>query len=111
MGIYGDQLPNTVRLVAAGVAKRLLKDKFTSRELRGAIEHTYSTLKGSDSFYLYARHRLDISRTAAHRKDLAAGTVHVWLGVKARIRLFKLWLETMGEVDLGLDSSSITTCR
>ena len=73
MGIFGDQIANTTRLVAAGVAESLNKFRFTADELRAK-----AMLILRDEHGTYARNvtRMQhIARVASRRKEHAADLI------------------------------------
>ena len=73
MGIYGDQLPNSMRLREAGVALILDKNKFTSEEMSAKIGQLVQDGEGRFGRDVLRMKR--IANIAARRKELAADLV------------------------------------
>ncbi|KAA8905056.1 putative UDP-glucoronosyl and UDP-glucosyl transferase family protein [Sphaerosporella brunnea] len=73
MGIYGDQLPNSMRLQEAGVAECVKKETVTAPELAAKITAVVEDVNG-----LYRRNVVRMQRVAAvasRRKELAADLI------------------------------------
>lgn len=73
MGIYGDQLPNSMRLREAGVALSLNKDYFTAEEVSTKIGQLVEDREGRFGRNVLRMKR--ISNVAARRKEMAADLV------------------------------------
>lgn len=78
MGFFFDQIANTTRLVAAGVAESLNKFRFTSDELYAKAKQILIQSNGKEKDGDYLRNVLRmkrIARVAANRRTLAADLV------------------------------------
>ena len=78
MGFFFDQIANTTRLVAAGVAESLNKFHFTSDELYDKAKQILIQSNGKKNDGVYMRNALRmkrIARVAANRRNLAADLV------------------------------------
>jgi len=85
MGIFSDQIANTARLVAGGVAESLNKFTFTGDELYGKIKLIVEDKEGL--FALNSRRLRNIARVASRRKYLAADLIEeVLYDTELRIR-------------------------
>lgn len=73
MGIYGDQLPNSMRLRAAGVALSLDKSNFTAEEMSTKIGQLVQDREGRFGRNVLRMKR--IANIAARRKELAADLI------------------------------------
>ena len=73
MGIYGDQLPNSMRLREAGVALSLDKDNFTAEEASTKIRQLVEDRGGRFGRNVLRMKR--ISNVAARRKEMAADLI------------------------------------
>ena len=71
--IYGDQLPNSMRLREAGVALSLNKDNFTAEEVSTKIGQLVEDREGRFGRNVLRMKR--ISNVAARRKEMAADLV------------------------------------
>ncbi|RJE22910.1 UDP-glucosyl transferase [Aspergillus sclerotialis] len=76
MGFFFDQIANTTRLVAAGVAESLNKFRFTSDELYAKAKQILQSDKNNHKSYLRNVLRMKrIAHIAAHRRNHAADLV------------------------------------
>ena len=73
MGIYGDQLPNSMRLREAGVALSLNKDNFIAEEVSTKIGQLVEDREGHFGRNVLRMKR--ISNVAARKKEMAADLV------------------------------------
>ena len=73
MGVYGDQLPNSMRLREAGVALSLDKNDFTAEEVSAKIGQLVQDREGRFGRNVLRMKR--IANIAARRKELAADLV------------------------------------
>ncbi|KAI9662564.1 MAG: UDP glycosyltransferase 8 [Bathelium mastoideum] len=77
IGIYGDQLPNSLRLVEAGIAISLDKNQFTAASVSSSISRILN-----DDGYCFERNVLRMQRiaqVASRRKNLAADLIEEYL--------------------------------
>ena len=73
MGMYGDQLPNSMRLREAGVALSLDKDNFTAEEVSTKVTQLIEDREGRCGSNVLRMKR--ISNIAARRKEMAADLI------------------------------------